>query len=614
VAIATRLRVSVLGEVTVGGSTFVARQNRLLFAYLVAEHGRAVPRDELADALWAGAPPATWEKVLTVVASKVRAMLAEAGVDGSVLTSEHGCYRLELPEGTWIDILEATRAVDDAGTALRAGDLETARERGELAASLARLPFLPGEDAAWVNARRRELERVRAQALAVLSDASLEAGDAAQAATWARQAIELEPFHEAAYRRLMEAHIAAGNRAEAFQIYERCRRLLADELGAYPSPETEAIYRRLLDQPSGDGEESSADRRPTTMRRRRRKVLLVAASIAIGGIVTAAFAVGGGRASPRVLPNSLTRIDVRTLKVTRVIRVGDAPDLVVESGGYIWITNHVLRGVDSGALRNAGDRTLTRVDPSTGDSVVVGGGLAPCGLARDPSGDVWVANCYAPRSGSRDNVVRVDARTLAFKATWSVVGGDGFYRGLTYGGGYLWISEIAGGDQPNQHGVTRIDPRTGAEHTYYLTREASGLAWSAKGHDLWIDNFFGGSLMRLQPAKGAIQTIEGVSRSPAFPVANGSVVWIADWRKPQIVRLEAADDTEPHPISLPVRTSSGVWALAAGADAIWAATPEDSAVWRINPRTNALTRVRLRYRPTGVAADAHAIWVTVRGG
>jgi DNA-binding SARP family transcriptional activator len=36
----------------VGEGRFPGRQGRLLFAYLVAEQGRPVPRDELAEALW----------------------------------------------------------------------------------------------------------------------------------------------------------------------------------------------------------------------------------------------------------------------------------------------------------------------------------------------------------------------------------------------------------------------------------------------------------------------------------------------------------------------------------------------------------------------------------
>jgi DNA-binding SARP family transcriptional activator len=116
--------------------------------------------------------------------------------------------------------------------------------------SLLRQPFLPGEDGSWVEQKRRELADVRARALGTLTDAALRSGDAAEAVKWAEQTIALEPFRETGYRHLMEAHVAAGNRAEALRVYEQCRQFLAEELGAYPSPETDSFYRSLLAVPA----------------------------------------------------------------------------------------------------------------------------------------------------------------------------------------------------------------------------------------------------------------------------------------------------------------------------------------------------------------------------
>jgi SARP family transcriptional regulator, regulator of embCAB operon len=251
------VKISLIGRVTVefhdgvvDEAQLAGRQGRLLFAYLVAEHARPVPRDELAEALWGDTPPVTWEKALTVLASKLRRLLADHGVaDPSLLTAAFGCYRLQLPEGTWVDVLEAATAAADAERALDNGELDHARARAALAISLLQRPFLPGEDGAWVEAKRRALADTRERALATLTDACLLAGDAPAAADAAEQLTALAPLRESGYRRLMEAHAAAGNRAEALGVYERCRQLLADELGTYPSPETDAIYRDLLELP-----------------------------------------------------------------------------------------------------------------------------------------------------------------------------------------------------------------------------------------------------------------------------------------------------------------------------------------------------------------------------
>jgi DNA-binding SARP family transcriptional activator len=54
-----------------------------VFAYLVVEQSRAVPRDELAAVLWGETPPATWDKALAGIVSKLRGLLAKGGIDGA---------------------------------------------------------------------------------------------------------------------------------------------------------------------------------------------------------------------------------------------------------------------------------------------------------------------------------------------------------------------------------------------------------------------------------------------------------------------------------------------------------------------------------------------------
>ena len=250
--------------VVIDDARFLGRQGRLLFAYLVAEQGRPVPRDELAEALWGEAPPATWDKALTVIVSKLRTLLADSGIDGAhTLTGAFGCYRLDLPEGTWVDVVVAANAAREAEEALAAGDLKQAKAAAARAESLVRQPFLPGEDGTWVEEKRREVADVRDSALNALADVCLRSGEPQEAVKWAEQTVALAPFRETGYRRLMEAHAAAGNRAEALRVYERCRRLLAAEHGAYPSPEIESIYRGLLEAPPAHAGAAAAPDAPS---------------------------------------------------------------------------------------------------------------------------------------------------------------------------------------------------------------------------------------------------------------------------------------------------------------------------------------------------------------
>ena len=180
VFLAGRIAVEANGHV-IDETRFPGRQGRLLFAYLVAEQGRPCRGASSRRRFGEDAAPATWEKALTVIASKVRAVLADSGLDATAaLTGSHGCYRLELPEATWVDVIAAAVAARRAEEALSAGDPTKARKEATEAASLAEQPFLPGDDGSWVEARRRELGEVRVRALSVLADACLRSGDPAE--------------------------------------------------------------------------------------------------------------------------------------------------------------------------------------------------------------------------------------------------------------------------------------------------------------------------------------------------------------------------------------------------------------------------------------------------
>jgi DNA-binding SARP family transcriptional activator len=249
------LRMFAAGRITVeAGDVLVerhlgSRQARLAFAFLLAERNRAVSRDELAEVLWPNQLPRSWEAAVRGVVSKVRHFVEEAGLPGGqTLTCAFGCYQLRLPPDTVVDLDLTASALEAAELAINEGDIDVACTQALVAHSLASQTFLPGEDGEWIDRCRAERRTQLLRALEILAEVWSQRGEVAQGVLVAEEAVALEPFKETAHRRLMQAHAAAGNRAEALRAYERCRRLLAEELGVDPSPETEAAYLELLGQ------------------------------------------------------------------------------------------------------------------------------------------------------------------------------------------------------------------------------------------------------------------------------------------------------------------------------------------------------------------------------
>lgn len=260
----TGVAVALAGEVAIqhGGlradeAQLGVGQVQLVFALLVRERRRAVPRHELADALWPDDLPSTWGSALRSLVSKVRSFLTAVDLPADALVSVGGSYQLRIDDMV-VDLEEAARQVSEATDALADGRARDAAAEASAAVITLSRPLLASLDAPWLDRWRAELDDLAVQAGELAAAALVDIGDGADAVRVATATITRAPYRESAHRLLMRAHEAAGNRAEALKAYERCRKQLADEMGVNPDPETEALYVHLLGT-----EPSSPPARPT---------------------------------------------------------------------------------------------------------------------------------------------------------------------------------------------------------------------------------------------------------------------------------------------------------------------------------------------------------------
>ncbi|MGZ3673634.1 MAG: alpha/beta fold hydrolase [Ktedonobacterales bacterium] len=99
-----------------------------------------------------------------------------------------------------------------------------------------------------------EREGLRAECLRILAMLTAyyeQQQDYDQAIEMARRWLSREPYHEPAHRALIRLYTLIGQPAAAARQYDLCKRLLFEEMGMPPHPETERLYQAIKDR-SGD--------------------------------------------------------------------------------------------------------------------------------------------------------------------------------------------------------------------------------------------------------------------------------------------------------------------------------------------------------------------------
>ncbi|SIN26100.1 AfsR/SARP family transcriptional regulator [Micromonospora cremea] len=231
------------GRAVLSGRDFGGVKPRQILA-LLALWG-ALPKDELAELLWLGRPPANHVATLESYVSVLRRRLDPQGsVRRSVILTRNGGYRLDSDRVS----VDVTRF--DALLAAAAGcGPSRALPPLRAALTLANEPLLVDEPFAdWaVDARERYRKRI-VDALVGAAAHTLAVGDAPAALEFAARALRWDPLAERGWYLRVAAHRAHGDRAAALRAYDECRRLLSHELGVEPSAELRHLFLDLLRQ------------------------------------------------------------------------------------------------------------------------------------------------------------------------------------------------------------------------------------------------------------------------------------------------------------------------------------------------------------------------------
>ncbi|WP_433199029.1 BTAD domain-containing putative transcriptional regulator [Nocardia sp. CA-107356] len=214
---------------------------RALLVRLALAGGVPVPDGRLAEDLWGGDVERPVQR-LRVVVSRLRAALGpRAEVIGRTPAGYHATVSasdLSTAEAAAQRLYGARRGSDHAAVAAAARDA-LALWRGPALADLRAVPYAAAEG--------ERLDDWRLSLTVAGLEANLELGAAEEVVTELTGLVARHPLHEPLSGLLALALYRTGRQADALDRLARLRRLLAEELGVDPAPETARLELRILD-------------------------------------------------------------------------------------------------------------------------------------------------------------------------------------------------------------------------------------------------------------------------------------------------------------------------------------------------------------------------------
>ena len=357
----------------------------------------------------------------------------------------------------------------------------------------------------------------------------------------------------------------------------------------------EIVPEEPLPQPPAD--HLVARRRPRTV---AGIVAVVTAVAVIAGIAAWRSSTSGKSAS--IPGNSVVAIDAASNDVGVPVGVGTSPGAVAAGEGSVWVLN-------------ADDRTVSRIDPTTGQAAppkaLTGG--TPEAIAVG-EGSLWVVTGTQRTSSqvrlavSSAEVLKLDpvtavefprSRVRLTQPAARAFTGQSNIR-VAAGAGRVWVVN------PSRT-VSVIDPVHNSVIGTATDVDAGAIALDHGG--AWVVDA-GPAITRIDRRAVVRRRIAVPAISLSSLVVSDGAAWAVDPYGGVLYRVEL----EGRKVVTTVRVGQGAESVAAGPDAIWVSNPAAGVVLRIDPRgQRVVARLPFGNPPLGLATAGNRVWVTVGG-
>ena len=232
------------GGTVVCGREYRSHKVKSLLAYLIHNHNRMVPIDELIDIMDVckknAAPVAALRTTLYRMRCAVRP--AELMVGSPLIVTRNGMYGWNTDVALELDT-EEFEAVCRTGIPDGSERMERCLRMLELYQGDF-LEKLVSEH--WVEPIAEHYRSLYLSAVEQAAPILIEAGDARAAAEYCARAMALSPYSEPLCRWMMRAYAASGDIEAAAAAYEQMRSVLYKDLGVTPEDETRKVYQGIL--------------------------------------------------------------------------------------------------------------------------------------------------------------------------------------------------------------------------------------------------------------------------------------------------------------------------------------------------------------------------------